>query len=783
MAHVSHKLSGALEGALAGGGDPATSPLYVFGPFLRLLVTAGAASVAFGTSIWLAIITVVAVSAMYRLVMIWVTDGSGGSGLNEEELGPWAVKINAGITVIEYTLTFLVSMAALVTFVADRLPALRESVLGIPLRTLLAIALSVLTGALVNRGPKVAARAFGPATAAVLILLWVMVGATIWRFGFRLPSFDLAAFSGQYIHVTLGGYARILALMTGIEIFANLVAAYRGPARERSRMAFGSLVIVMATTSITMIIVGPAIHDLANPLDEHVSVFTQTMDQLLPPWLAYTGSLVGIAVLLSAAAASAQGIQNLALGMRYRHYIPALLGQRNKYAVAARPVWLQVAVCTLCFALIGTHEETYLALYAAGVFILLSLTGWSAVKRLVRQVREAPGARAALALAGTLVAAILTTGATAIIFEERFFEGAWMYLFLVPALYLVFGRYRSKLGSPPAVEDRLGRVLSSSYLPPTTSAALYSGVRFQNILVPLDQSPLAEPAIALAQTLGRAYGAKLTLLSVAPKPDDDEEPKPDAPTMASARDYLGQVAEQLTTVGHPVAIEVREGDPAEQIGAVARSGDVDAVVMSTHGRARWQRWLARSITSDVIYQTTPPLLVVRPTESWRSTRSRFSRLLVALDGSTTAEQVLPHVHALAKTFGSEVVLLSVAEGSESDEYAGKAQAYLERVAEPIRAHGKLVRVLTETGPPAQTIVRVAETEQADLVMMVSHGRGGVARQEHVKLGSTTDLVVREAPCPVFLVSATPEPNVAGSSAEEPKREARSSAEEPKQEER
>lgn len=37
MAHVSHRLKGAVEGALAGGGDPATSPLYVFGPFLRLL--------------------------------------------------------------------------------------------------------------------------------------------------------------------------------------------------------------------------------------------------------------------------------------------------------------------------------------------------------------------------------------------------------------------------------------------------------------------------------------------------------------------------------------------------------------------------------------------------------------------------------------------------------------------------------------------------------------------------------------------------------------------------
>ena len=127
MVRTSHKLSNSFDGALAGGGDPASSPLYVFGPFLKLIVLAGVAPVTFGASVWLVVITVLVVSAMYRLVMTWVTDGSGGSGLSEEEFGSWAMKTNAAITVVEYTLTFLVSVAALVTFVADRYP-LPESV-------------------------------------------------------------------------------------------------------------------------------------------------------------------------------------------------------------------------------------------------------------------------------------------------------------------------------------------------------------------------------------------------------------------------------------------------------------------------------------------------------------------------------------------------------------------------------------------------------------------------------------------------------------------------------
>ena len=179
MSHVSHKLNNSFEGALAGGGDPATSPLYVFGPFLKLIVVAGVANVTFGASIWLVVLTVVVVSTMYRLVMNWVTDGSGGSGLNEEEFGSWAVKINAGITFVEYTLTFLVSIAALVTFLADRFPVFNQTFLGFQLRTYVAIFLSLVTGWLVNRGPKMAARTFGPATAGVLLLLWAMVIASV----------------------------------------------------------------------------------------------------------------------------------------------------------------------------------------------------------------------------------------------------------------------------------------------------------------------------------------------------------------------------------------------------------------------------------------------------------------------------------------------------------------------------------------------------------------------------------------------------------------------------
>ena len=187
----------------------------------------------------------------------------------------------------------------------------------------------------------------------------------------------------------------------------------------------------MGTTAVTMLIVGPAVLDLADPTNTEVSVFTQTMDQLLPAPLAWFGTMVGVAVLLSAAA-SAQGLQNLAVGLKLRNYVPAFIGRQNRFDVAPNPVWIEVGIVVICCLFFGTKEETYLAIYAAGVFILLSMTGWAAAKRLLRQNRSGKEKKMWGSLVGTPVAATLTTVATLIIFVERFAEGAWTYLIFIP---------------------------------------------------------------------------------------------------------------------------------------------------------------------------------------------------------------------------------------------------------------------------------------------------------------------------------------------------------------
>jgi nucleotide-binding universal stress UspA family protein len=749
MAHVTNKLKNSFEGALAGGGDPATSPLYVFGPFLKLIVVAGVAEITFGASVWLVILTIAVVSAMYRLVMLWVTDGSGGSGLSEEEFGGWAVKIDAAITFIEYTLTFLVSMAAMVTFIADRVPLLNEKVLWIQYRTIVAILLSLLIGYVVNRGPKMAVRIFGPATAGVLILLWTMVIATILQYGFQLPELSLAAFSPRYLNFTIGGFVRILAVMTGIEVFANLVAAYDGLPAKRSRAAFNSLLIIMGTTAVTMLIVGPAIFRLSDPTDTQVSVFTQTMDQLLPAPLAWMGTIVGAAVLMSASAAAAQGLQNLGLGLTKRRYVPPVIGRQNPYGVADKPVWIQVGIVAVCFLLFGTHEETYLAIYAAGVFILLSLVGWAVTKRLIRQVREKFSLPKAGLILGTIVAALLTTGSTLIIFQERFFEGAWTYFLFIPMFFIGFTYFRNRLGAPSPIMEYLGRFEAAQlagfgYGQMAVQKVLTNGdaveeveiswqpepieksrwreerITIERIAVLLDGSTYAAQAIPYAKAVTRATGAQLTLLSSVKNHTQQLRDEFEA-TRLLRQTYLDSVAIDLGEEGLQVEAQVRP---------------------------------MRNITT--------PVLLVHAYDETDGRPAELNRILVSLDGSIFSERVLPYARAMASAFGSELILLAVPEVPEVDGYRAPAEAmeairsktvdnmdnFLNALGRSLHQDDIEVRTITTGSLPVRTIVSVSDEEDADMIMLTSRGRGGL---DLLFVGSVAERVVAQTTKAVFMM--------------------------------
>jgi nucleotide-binding universal stress UspA family protein len=143
----------------------------------------------------------------------------------------------------------------------------------------------------------------------------------------------------------------------------------------------------------------------------------------------------------------------------------------------------------------------------------------------------------------------------------------------------------------------------------------------------------------------------------------------------------------------------------------------------------------------------------------------YKHILVPLDGSLLAEQVLPHVDALVAKFGSRVTLVRTISSRKKVIAAGtpftfvnptpiieaereEAEAYLAAWAKRLKSHGISVQYKCPEGSPAEVIVELAHQLAIDLIAMTTHGRSGLAR---VLLGSVAAGVVQNTPCPVLLV--------------------------------
>lgn len=139
----------------------------------------------------------------------------------------------------------------------------------------------------------------------------------------------------------------------------------------------------------------------------------------------------------------------------------------------------------------------------------------------------------------------------------------------------------------------------------------------------------------------------------------------------------------------------------------------------------------------------------------------YARILVPLDGSANAEQILSHAQTLGHLGGAQLILLRLtdSEGSvaaaDVDVHAlvqkeqREAVSYLGSLAERLRNEGLDVATDHPEGkPPAHVIIEAARRHGADLITMTTHGRSGL---RHLLVGSVAEGVLREAPCPVLLV--------------------------------
>lgn len=282
----------------------------------------------------------------------------------------------------------------------------------------------------------------------------------------------------------------------------------------------------------------------------------------------------------------------------------------------------------------------------------------------------------------------------------------------------------------------------------------------KRILCPTDWSEPSRVALQAAVNMARYEDAELVLLHVLP-------PLGLVYGIASVAS-LGQVVQDEATEKLKTLIAecvppdvraqplIRVGDEADEIHHAALQADV--VVMSTHGRAGWAHWAFGSVAETVMRKSTCPIFVVGPSGK-NSTISEakpdgrgccfdfpYKQVLWPTDLSEAAEVALDEAIAISLHHGAQLLMLHVIESPEL-EMSWLHEEHMEKRLRKLCKHkagAQNARRLIGHGVAATEITRIAATEGADLIVMSTGS-------QRLEFGSIAQKVLREVPCPVFLV--------------------------------
>jgi nucleotide-binding universal stress UspA family protein len=298
---------------------------------------------------------------------------------------------------------------------------------------------------------------------------------------------------------------------------------------------------------------------------------------------------------------------------------------------------------------------------------------------------------------------------------------------------------------------------------------------YLSLLVPLDRTPFAEQALPLALAIARQAHARLDLVKVHALYALKErsagwapfEPELDAECKDREQLYLEATAAWATSeYAASISTGVLPGSAvlpetvADKILERARTDKADLIVMTTHGRGLFRRAWTGSVTDQLIRRAGVPVLIVRPaaTPPWMFQKRVVKNILIPLDGSTLAEQVLGPALDLAHLMEAQCSLLRVVQPphptlspwgrGQGEGTLKEAVEYLEGVATWVREQGIPADARVISAPHvAEAILEEAAAHGNDLIAVATHGWGAFKR---LMRGSVVDKLIRGTASPVLV---------------------------------
>lgn len=290
----------------------------------------------------------------------------------------------------------------------------------------------------------------------------------------------------------------------------------------------------------------------------------------------------------------------------------------------------------------------------------------------------------------------------------------------------------------------------------------------KRILCPVDFSDFSRHALAHAIALARWHGAGLTVFHAYPHPIEPPSvlyggfpgmlPIDSLPRMTvsprqahdAALAELRHFCDPMGAQGLDVHFEARPGSIVANILEEAASLNADLIVLGTHGRGGFGRWVIGSVAEHVLRKascavlTVPPLVAKPPDDPLVI----FKRILCPVDFSEASLHALAYGLSLAKEADAELVMLHVVEDTPGYLRPGERGAVAKMTAMvPEEARSWChPDVLLGAGKPFQEILRTAAERDIHVIVMGVHRRNPV---DLMLSGSTTYQVVRAAACPVL----------------------------------
>jgi len=279
---------------------------------------------------------------------------------------------------------------------------------------------------------------------------------------------------------------------------------------------------------------------------------------------------------------------------------------------------------------------------------------------------------------------------------------------------------------------------------------------FKKILVPVDGSHSCLHAEELAAAIAKDFKSKVTVIHVVSHEllHAGLELRYRVPPSVRTEitNWLLQTGKKI--VWDAEALFKEEGvevdarvieyeDPAETVIRVAKDEEYDLIVMGNRGETEVEVFSLGSMAEKVFRHAECPVLIVKQ-------KTKLSKILVAVDGSESAEKALEYAVQLAKKHKAKVTLLNVGESKLFGFKPEVAREVGEHILSDAAAKVKGLKLNTqlEFGNPAETIIEVAEKGNYDFIVVGSRGLSSVKR---FFLGSVSDDISHHAKCSVLIV--------------------------------